>query len=446
MSPTARRGRQRRRPCTRPDAAPGAGSRSPASASRRRSAPARPRWSSPAAAPRRQPRGQGHLLGPPRRRRRPHAGSWPARSSTTPCSTPCDWLGEHEGAEVDLAAGRRAGRVDARDAARERSPTTPDGRAGHRRCGPTTRSARSSRSPSWPRWPRGTASRSTPTRCRRSARCRSTSPPAGVDALTVTGHKLGGPIGVGALLLGRERRAARRCCTAAARSATSARAPSTCPASSAFAVAVEIAVKAQQEHAARLAALRDELVARVRAAVPDAVLNGDPEPTGCPATRTSRSPAARATRCCCCSTRRASPARPARPARPGWPSRRHVLLAMGADDDRRAVVAALHARPHLDRAPTSTRCVAALPGGGRAGPARAGLAEGAAARLDVVRVLAAMSGGVDSAVAAARAVDGRPRRDRRAPGAVAQPADLPHRRPRLLHARGLPRRPPAPPT
>ena len=44
----------------------------------------------------------------------------------------------------------------------------------------------------------------------------------------------------------------------------------------AFAVAVEMAVKGQQEFAARVGALRDELVARVRAVVPDAVLNGDP--------------------------------------------------------------------------------------------------------------------------------------------------------------------------
>ena len=37
---------------------------------------------------------------------------------------------------------------------------------------------------------------------------------------------------------------------------------------------------------------------------------------------------------------------------------------------------------------------------------------------------------------------GRPRRHRRAPGAVEQPAVVPHRRPRLLHPRGRPRRPP----
>ena len=45
----------------------------------------------------------------------------------------------------------------------------------------------------------------------------------------------------------------------------------------AFAVAVEIAVEAPAGVRGRAsAALRDDLVARVRAAVPDAVLNGDP--------------------------------------------------------------------------------------------------------------------------------------------------------------------------
>jgi cysteine desulfurase len=96
----------------------------------------------------------------------------------------------------------------------------------------------------------------------------------GAAALTVTGHKLGGPTGVGALLLGRDVP-----CTPLlhgggqerdVRSGTLDVAGVT-----AFAVAVEIAVKGQQELAARLGALRDELVARVTAAVPDAVPNGD---------------------------------------------------------------------------------------------------------------------------------------------------------------------------
>jgi cysteine desulfurase len=39
---------------------------------------------------------------------------------------------------------------------------------------------------------------------------------------------------------------------------------------------MEIAVKGQEEFANRVGALRDELVTQIRAAVPDAVLNGDP--------------------------------------------------------------------------------------------------------------------------------------------------------------------------
>jgi cysteine desulfurase len=97
---------------------------------------------------------------------------------------------------------------------------------------------------------------------------------AGVAALTVTGHKLGGPVGVGALLLGREIE-----CTPLLHGGGQEREVRSgtldVPGVAAFAVAVEMAVKSQQEHAAALAGLRDELVARVRAAVPDAVYNGD---------------------------------------------------------------------------------------------------------------------------------------------------------------------------
>jgi cysteine desulfurase len=98
---------------------------------------------------------------------------------------------------------------------------------------------------------------------------------SGVDALTLTAHKLGGPYGVGALLArrdlpltpllhggGQERNV---------RSGTV-----DVPAIAAFATAVELAVKRQAEHAERLAGLRDDLVDRVRAVVPDARLNGDP--------------------------------------------------------------------------------------------------------------------------------------------------------------------------
>ncbi|WP_418278085.1 cysteine desulfurase family protein [Isoptericola jiangsuensis] len=109
---------------------------------------------------------------------------------------------------------------------------------------------------------------------------------SGVDALTVTGHKLGGPVGVGALLArrdlpleavshggGQER---------GVRSGTLDVA-----AIRAFAVALVDAVGSRTERAERLGALRDTLVAGVRAAAPSAVLRGpDPAastPSGTPA-------------------------------------------------------------------------------------------------------------------------------------------------------------------
>ncbi|KAA9377153.1 cysteine desulfurase [Microbispora cellulosiformans] len=98
---------------------------------------------------------------------------------------------------------------------------------------------------------------------------------SGVDAMTVSGHKVGGPVGVGALLLargvdpvpvlhggGQERDI---------RSGTL-----DAPAIAGFAAAVEAAVAEQPAAAERLSALRDDLVERVRRAVPDVVLNGDP--------------------------------------------------------------------------------------------------------------------------------------------------------------------------
>ena len=48
------------------------------------------------------------------------------------------------------------------------------------------------------------------------------------------------------------------------------------PAIAGFAAAVELAVKQQAEHAARVSALRDDLVRRVIEAVPDAHLHGAP--------------------------------------------------------------------------------------------------------------------------------------------------------------------------
>jgi cysteine desulfurase len=98
---------------------------------------------------------------------------------------------------------------------------------------------------------------------------------SGVSALTMSGHKLGGPYGIGARLLGRDVP-----CVPVLhgggqerdlRSGTVAG-----PAIVAMATAVRLATEHRAEQAARLAALRDELIDAVRVAVPDVVLNGDP--------------------------------------------------------------------------------------------------------------------------------------------------------------------------
>lgn len=98
---------------------------------------------------------------------------------------------------------------------------------------------------------------------------------SGVDAMTVTGHKIGGPFGVGALLLRREADLVALLHGGGqerdVRSGTI-----DAPAIVGFAVATELAVKGQSERAPALAALRDELVTGILDVVPEAQLNGPP--------------------------------------------------------------------------------------------------------------------------------------------------------------------------
>ena len=98
---------------------------------------------------------------------------------------------------------------------------------------------------------------------------------AGVDALTLTGHKLGGPVGAGALVLGRDVDCAPLLHGGGQEREVRSGTVNTA-AIVGLAVATETAVSARQETVARVSALRDELVAGVLAAVPDAVLSGDP--------------------------------------------------------------------------------------------------------------------------------------------------------------------------
>ena len=157
---------------------------------------------------------------------------------------------------------------------------------------------------------------------------------SGADALTITGHKIGGPVGAGALLVtrgtdlvpvlhggGQERDV---------RSGTL-----DAPAIRAFAVAVQLATSRRGDEAKRLAALRDDLIAQVLAAVPDAILNGAPPgPARLPGNAHFSFPGCEGdallmlldARGIACSTGSACTAGVAQPS--------HVLLAMGADDAR----------------------------------------------------------------------------------------------------------------
>jgi cysteine desulfurase len=98
---------------------------------------------------------------------------------------------------------------------------------------------------------------------------------SGVDLMTITGHKVGGPYGVGALLVRRELEV-----TAMMHGGGQERdirsGTLDAPAIAGFAAAVEAAVKTQGEHAERVAVLRDRLLAEVQRVVPEAIANGHP--------------------------------------------------------------------------------------------------------------------------------------------------------------------------
>ncbi|MCE3554945.1 cysteine desulfurase [Pseudonocardia sp. RS11V-5] len=98
---------------------------------------------------------------------------------------------------------------------------------------------------------------------------------SGVDALTLTGHKLGGPYGAGALLLGREVGMVPLLHGGGQERDVRSGTLDT-PAVLGLATAVQKAVADAPRRAAVLTGLRDELVSRIRAIVPDATLNGDP--------------------------------------------------------------------------------------------------------------------------------------------------------------------------
>ena len=157
---------------------------------------------------------------------------------------------------------------------------------------------------------------------------------SGATALTITAHKIGGPVGAGALLLargtepvpvlhggGQERDV---------RSGTLDTA-----AIAGFAVAADWAARNQADHAARIGKLRDSLIDQVRTAVPDAILNGpSPGPDRLAGNAHFSFPGCEGdallmlldAKEIACSTGSACTAGVAQPS--------HVLLAMGADRAR----------------------------------------------------------------------------------------------------------------
>jgi cysteine desulfurase len=151
---------------------------------------------------------------------------------------------------------------------------------------------------------------------------------SGVDALTLTGHKLGGAFGSGALVLRRDLE-----CVPLLHGGgqeRDVRSGSLDVAGvSALAAAVAVAVERRATTSTRVAALRDQLVGGLRAVVPDAVVNGHPHERlpgiahlsfpGCEGDALLMLLDARGVEC---STGSACSAGVARPS--------HVLLAMGA--------------------------------------------------------------------------------------------------------------------
>jgi len=157
---------------------------------------------------------------------------------------------------------------------------------------------------------------------------------SGADALTITGHKLGGPLGAGALLLARGAQPV-PVLHGGGQESDIRSGTLDAPAIRGFAAAAQAVAKTRDSEAIRLAALRDDLVARVLAAVPDAVLNGAPPgPRRLPGNAHFSFPGCEGdallmlldARGIACSTGSACTAGVARPS--------HVLLAMGADEAR----------------------------------------------------------------------------------------------------------------
>lgn len=155
---------------------------------------------------------------------------------------------------------------------------------------------------------------------------------SGLDAMSISGHKIGGPVGVGALLLGRavkltpvmhgggQERDVRSGTLDTASIA-------------AFAAAAEAVTKDLPGEAARIAALRDNLIAGVRAAVPDAVLRGAPGDGRLPGNAHFTFPGCEGDSLLFLLDLAGVESSTGSACTAGVPRPSHVLLAMGLDED-----------------------------------------------------------------------------------------------------------------
>ena len=155
---------------------------------------------------------------------------------------------------------------------------------------------------------------------------------SGLAAMSVSGHKIGGPVGVGALFLGRavsltpvqhgggqERDV---------RSGTL-----DTPAIAAFAAAAEAAVANLDGEAGRLGSLRDRLIAGVQKAIPEAVLRGAPAQGRLPGNAHFTFPGCEGDSLLFLLDLAGVESSTGSACTAGVPRPSHVLLAMGLDED-----------------------------------------------------------------------------------------------------------------
>ena len=155
---------------------------------------------------------------------------------------------------------------------------------------------------------------------------------AGLDAMSISGHKIGGPVGVGALLLGRavkltpvqhgggQERDVRSGTLDTASIA-------------AFAAAAEAVTGNLAGESARISALRDRLIEGVRAAVPAAVLRGAPGAGRLPGNAHFTFPGCEGDSLLFLLDLAGVESSTGSACTAGVPRPSHVLLAMGLDED-----------------------------------------------------------------------------------------------------------------